>query len=163
MSDFLRLISSDVLLVGVCSSCFFFLVVSTCWQAPQQVPSSVILPSSAAALTSLLLLMRLLDFDIILAASTFIPDGTLSFTSFFAERLTTWSGTACRNLVDSILYWWTLCDSSYPTILRICLFRAKRVTLTFSVAKLVQAAFCKYQVPYCLNFFKNFLPSAYSQ
>ena len=79
---------------------------------------------------------------------------------FYAERLTTWSGTACRNLVDSILYLWTLCDSSYPTILHICLFRAKRVTLTFSVAKLVQAAFCKYQVPYSLNFFKNFLPSA---
>ena len=40
------------------------------------------------------------------------------------------------------------------------LFRAKRVTLTFSVAKLVQAVFCKYQVPYSSNFFKNFLPSA---
>jgi len=38
-------------------------------------------------------------------------------------------------------------------------FRAKRVTLTFSVAKLVQAVFCKYQVPYSSNFFKNFLPS----
>ena len=33
-------------------------------------------------------------------------------------------------------------------------------TITFSVAKLVQAVFCKYQVPYSLNFFKNFLPSA---
>ena len=85
------------------------------------------------------------------------------FHIFYAERLTAWSGTACWNLVDSILYWWTLCNCSYPTFLHICLFRAKRVTLTFSVAKLVQAAFCKYQVPYCLNFFKNFLPSAYSQ
>ena len=44
-------------------------------------------------------------------------------------------------------------------LLHLCLFRAKRVTLTFSVAKLVQAVFCKYQVPYSLNFFKNFLPS----
>jgi len=45
-------------------------------------------------------------------------------------------------------------------LLHLWLFRAKRVTLTFSVAKLVQAVFCKYQVPYSLNFFKNFLPSA---
>ena len=39
------------------------------------------------------------------------------------------------------------------------IFYTKRVTPTFSVAKLVQAVFCKYQVPYSLNFFKNFLPS----
>ena len=33
-------------------------------------------------------------------------------------------------------------------------------TVTFSVAKLVQAVFCKYLSPYSSNFFKNFLPSA---
>ena len=50
-------------------------------------PPSVILPSQAAALTSLLLLMSLLDFDIILAALTFMADGTLSFTSSMLNDL----------------------------------------------------------------------------
>ena len=39
-------------------------------------------------------------------------------------------------------------------------FPGEASTITFSVAKLVQAVFCKYQVPYSSNFFKNFLPSA---
>ena len=97
-----------LLVMAIWRSCFFlleflFLAVSTCWQAPQPVPSSVILPSSAAALTSLLLLMSLLDFDIILAALTFMADGTLSFTSSLltgllheAELL---AETSCRLLI----------------------------------------------------------------
>ena len=35
-------------------------------------------------------------------------------------------------------------------------FPGEASTITFSVAKLVQAVFCKYQMPYSLNFFKNF-------
>ena len=35
-------------------------------------------------------------------------------------------------------------------------FPGEASTLTFSVAKLVQAVFCKYQVPYSSDFFKNF-------
>ena len=46
-----------------------------------------------------------------------------------------------------------------PTSSRLT-FPGEVSTITFSVAKLVQAVFCKYQVPYSLNFFKNFLPSA---
>ena len=41
-------------------------------------------------------------------------------------------------------------------LLHACLFLSKRATLTFSVAKLVQAASCKYQMPYSLDFFKNY-------
>jgi len=60
----------------------------------------------------------------------------------------------CR--ASSLLYLSLNCSSS--DLPHYCLFRAKRVTLTFSVAKLVQAVFCKYQMPYSSNFFKNFLP-----
>ena len=66
---------------------FFFLLVSTCRQAPQSVSSSVILPSSVAALTSLLLFDESIDFDIILAALKFMAGGTLSFTSFMLNDL----------------------------------------------------------------------------
>jgi hypothetical protein len=61
--------------------------------------------------------------------------------------------------VDSVLYWLTLYDCSYSAFFTLP-FSGEATTLTFTVAKLVQAAFCKYQVPYSLNFFKNFLPSA---
>ena len=63
----------------------------------------------------------------------------------------------CVCLASSFSFLSLICSYSDPLHFR--LFRAKRVTLTFSVAKLVQAVFCKYQVPYSLNFFKNFLPS----
>ena len=81
------------------------------------------------------------------------------FHIFYAVRLTAWIGTACWNIVDSVLYWLTLYDCSYSVFFSLP-FSGEATTLTFTVAKLVQAAFCKYQMPYSLNFFKNFLPSA---
>jgi len=57
--------------------------------------------------------------------------------------------------MDGILYWLSLRDCSFRPLS--CLpFPAKRATITFSVAKLVQAASCKYQMPYSLDFFKNY-------
>ena len=71
--------------------------------------------------------------------------GSRSYAMPKHKQVWLWSFGLTKIFLFRLPHWW--------------LFRAKRVTLTFSVAKLVQAVFCKYQVPYSLNFFKNFLPS----
>ena len=48
-------------------------------------------------------------------------------------------------------------------LLLLWFFQAKRVTLTFSVAKLVQAVFCKYQMSYSSDFFQKLFAACTSQ
>ena len=67
---------------------------------------------------------------------------------------------SCNCLASSFSFLSLNCSYSDFFILT---FPGEASTLTFSVAKLVQAVFCKYQMPYSLNFFKNFFLSAHSQ
>ena len=133
--------------------------VPACWRASWSVPSSVILPPSVVALAS--------GSSV---ASAWNPYHSCSLCVHGWEG---WSlspplcrQACCMNLQSLAETSWMASYAGYPYAIVLirspsCLpFPAKRVTLTFSVAKLVQAASCKYQMPYSSDSFKNFLPTA---